>query len=194
MSERVTEETRTVSVPGGQLIGVRSGSGRPLLVLLGGPAVNDYSDWFAGELVGWDALRYTQRGVGPSVRAATLLQIARRNGVPLPADSLEGLAGLYEYRDFSQFIDVWVLTTRAPRTELDVCPISNVRTGVVDSLAEHPLPEHPLPELAAAGIACSVSTDDPAMFGTDLAVDYTAAIELGVTARDCYPAGERGAA
>jgi len=29
--------------------------------------VNDYSDWFAAELTGWDALRYTQRGVAPSV-------------------------------------------------------------------------------------------------------------------------------
>ncbi len=67
MSERVTEEVLAASVPGGQLIGVRSGSGRPLLVLHGGPAVNDYSDWFAGELAGWDALRYTQRGVAPSV-------------------------------------------------------------------------------------------------------------------------------
>jgi proline iminopeptidase len=56
-----------VSVPGGELTGVRSGSGRPLLVLHGGPAVNDYSDWFAAELAGWDALRYTQRGVAPSV-------------------------------------------------------------------------------------------------------------------------------
>jgi proline iminopeptidase len=68
MSERVvTEGTLAVSVPGGELIGVRSGSGRPLLVLHGGPGVNDYSDWFAAELAGWDALRYTQRGVAPSV-------------------------------------------------------------------------------------------------------------------------------
>jgi aminodeoxyfutalosine deaminase len=51
----------------------------------------------------------------------------------------------------------------------------------------------PLPELAAAGIACSVSTDDPAMFGTDLAADYAAALHLGVTGRDCYLAGQRGA-
>ena len=29
--------------------------------------MNDYSDWFAAELAGWDALRYTQRGVAPSV-------------------------------------------------------------------------------------------------------------------------------
>jgi len=291
-----------------------------------------------------------------TVRARTLLQIARRNSVPLPADSVEGLAGLYKFRDFPHFLEVWQLTTGALRTEqdfcqvvvdyaaeaashgavyiegiftpaepagrgcdwdevfagycdgaqqaaeqhgvqvrltpdiprgyplemaeltarhavayrdrgvvavglggpeaeyppeafarafeiardgglgsvphageaagpvsvrgaldslradrirhgiraaedpgllrelaargvvLDVCPISNLRTGVVGSLAEHPLPT-----LAAAGIGCSVSTDDPAMFGTDLATDYAAAMELGLTARDCYLAGQRGA-
>jgi proline iminopeptidase len=63
----MTEGTLAVSVPGGELIGVRSGPGRPLLVLHGGPGVNDYSDLFAAELAGWDALRYTQRGVAPSV-------------------------------------------------------------------------------------------------------------------------------
>jgi aminodeoxyfutalosine deaminase len=73
-------------------------------------------------------------------------------------------------------------------TVLDVCPISNVRTRAVASLAEHPLPA-----LVAAGVACSVSTDDPAMFGTDLSADYAAAAELGVTAADCYAAGVRGA-
>jgi aminodeoxyfutalosine deaminase len=38
-----------------------------------------------------------------------------------------------------------------------------------------------------------VSTDDPAMFGTDLTADYAAAREMGVSARDCYLAGQRGA-
>jgi aminodeoxyfutalosine deaminase len=291
-----------------------------------------------------------------TVRAGTLLQIAGRNGVPLPADSVEGLAALYEFRDFAHFLEVWLLTTRALRTErdfrqvvvdyaaeaashgavylegifspaeaarrgtawdevftgycdgaqqaaelhgvqvrltpdiprgypleaaeltaryavayrdrgvvgvglggseaefppepyarafalaregglgsvphagevagpasirgaldalaadrirhgiravddpgllaelarrgvvLDVCPISNLRTGAVASLAGHPLPA-----LVAAGIPCSVSTDDPAMFGTDLAADYEAARQLGVSARDCYLAGLRGA-
>ena len=291
-----------------------------------------------------------------TVRAGTLLQIARRNSVPLPADTVEGLAGLYQFRDFPHFLEVWGLTTGALRTErdfrqvvvdyaaeaashgavylegiftpaeavnrgcswdevfagycdgaqqaaeqhgvqvrltpdiprsyplemaeltaghavayrdrgvvgigiggpeaeypperyarafeiaasggigsvphageaagppsirgaldslhadrirhgvratddpglvrelaargvvLDVCPISNLRTGVVASLAEHPLPW-----LIAAGVACSVSTDDPAMFGTDLAADYAAAAEMGVTPRDCYLAGQRGA-
>jgi proline iminopeptidase len=68
MNERIgSGGTLAVSVPGGELIGVRSGAGRPLLVLHGGPGVNDYSEWFAAELAGWDALRYTQRGVAPSV-------------------------------------------------------------------------------------------------------------------------------
>ena len=46
---------------------------------------------------------------------------------------------------------------------LDVTPVSNVRTGAVASLEEHPLPE-----LVGAGVRCSVSTDDPVMFDTDL--------------------------
>ena len=291
-----------------------------------------------------------------TVRAGTLLRIARRNGLPLPADTVEGLAALYEFRDFAHFLEVWLLTTGALRTEedfrqvvvdyaaeavshgavyiegiftpaepvsrgagwdevftgycdgaqqaaelygiqvrltpdiprgwpledaeltarhavayrdrgvvglglggseadyppepyarafevasdgglgsvphageaagpasirgaldtlgadrirhgiraiddpglvadlaargvvLDVCPISNLRTGVVASLAEHPLPR-----LVAAGVGCSVSTDDPAMFGTDLTADYAAAGQLGVSGWDCYQAGLRGA-
>jgi aminodeoxyfutalosine deaminase len=291
-----------------------------------------------------------------TVRAGTLLQIARRNGVALPADSVEGLAALYEFRDFAHFLEVWLLTTGALRTEqdfrqvvtdyageaashgavylegiftpaeaagrgvawdavfagycdgaqqarerhgvevrltpdiprgfpleaaeltaryavkyrdrgvvgvglggddarfppqpyapafalardgglgsvphageaagpasirgaldalgadrirhgiravedpgllrelagrgtvLDVCPISNLRTGVVPSLAAHPLPD-----LVAAGVRCSVSTDDPAMFGTDLTADYAAARQLGVSGQACYQAGLHGA-
>jgi len=56
----------TVSVPGGQLAGSCSGAGPTLLVLHGGPGLSDYTDWFAAELAGWTALRYTQRGVPPS--------------------------------------------------------------------------------------------------------------------------------
>lgn len=36
---------------------------------------------------------------------------------------------------------------------LDVCPSSNLRTGVVASL-----PEHPLPDLLKAGVRCTVNT------------------------------------
>jgi len=291
-----------------------------------------------------------------TVRAATLLEIARRNGYDLPADSVEGLASLYEYRDFEHFIQVWILTTNALRTAedfrqvvvdyaaeaaahgavyvegifspaervargvgwdeifsgycdgaqeaeelhgvtvrltpdiyrgarmeaaesvvrhsaahrergvvgvglggleaqfppepyapvfelakaeglgsvphagevvgpesirgaldalradrirhgiravedqalvaelaerkivLDISPVSNVRTGAVASLAEHPLPR-----LVEAGVLCSISTDDPAMFDTDLTRDYDAARSLGLDPRSAYESGLAGA-
>ena len=65
-----------------------------------------------------------------AVRARTLLQIAKRNGVSLPADSVEGLAGLYQYQDFAHFLEVWMMTTGALRTERDF------RQVVVDYAAE----------------------------------------------------------
>jgi aminodeoxyfutalosine deaminase len=71
----------------------------------------------------------------------------------------------------------------------DVCPISNLRTGAVRSLAEHPLPI-----LHAHGVLCSISTDDPAMFDTDLTRDYDAAASLGIAPRAFYEAGVKGAA
>ena len=50
---------------------------------------------------------------------------------------------------------------------LDVCPTSNVLLSVVPSLAQHPLPA-----LLAAGIRCSVNSDDPLLFGPDLLDEY----------------------
>jgi aminodeoxyfutalosine deaminase len=73
------------------------------------------------------------------------------------------------------------------RIVCDVCPVSNVRTRAVPSLAEHPLPM-----LLAAGVPCSISTDDPAMFATDLTQDYEAAAQLGQSAQAAYTAGVQG--
>jgi len=72
-------------------------------------------------------------------------------------------------------------------TVLDVCPLSNLRTGAVRSLEQHPLPQ-----LVAAGVRCSISTDDPAMFETDLTRDYEAAASLGVSPHAAYEAGVAG--
>jgi aminodeoxyfutalosine deaminase len=85
--------------------------------------------------------------------------------------------------------DPGLVTELAGRgTVLDVCPVSNLRTGVVRSLEEHPLPQ-----LVAAGVRCSISTDDPAMFDTDLTSDYEVAASLGVSPRAAYEAGVAGA-
>src|SRR6185312_12647305 len=54
-----------------------------------------------------------------SVRPAAMLQIARRNGLSLPADSVEEMARLYEFRDFPHFLEIWMLTTACLRTEQD---------------------------------------------------------------------------
>ncbi|HEY1487296.1 MAG TPA: adenosine deaminase [Micromonosporaceae bacterium] len=74
------------------------------------------------------------------------------------------------------------------RIVLDVAPVSNLRTGVVPRIEEHPLPR-----LRAAGVLCSISSDDPAMFNTDLSIDYDLAESLGVSAADAFDAGLAGA-
>jgi aminodeoxyfutalosine deaminase len=71
---------------------------------------------------------------------------------------------------------------------LDVCPTSNLRTRVIDDLSAHPLPR-----LVAAGLTCSIGTDDPAMFGTDLVTEHRIARELGLTPQQMYAAGVAGA-
>ncbi|GAA5111242.1 adenosine deaminase [Pseudonocardia adelaidensis] len=50
---------------------------------------------------------------------------------------------------------------------LEVCPISNLRTGAVRDIAAHPLPT-----LVAAGVPVTLATDDPGMFHTDLDAEY----------------------
>jgi aminodeoxyfutalosine deaminase len=73
-------------------------------------------------------------------------------------------------------------------TVLDVTLTSNVRLGVAESIAAHPLPQ-----LVAAGVRCSISTDDPAMFDTDLTAECAAAEGLGVSASAAYAGGLAGA-
>lgn len=50
------------------------------------------------------------------------------------------------------------------RIPLEMCPISNVRTGVVESLEGHPIRRY-----FELGIYVTVNTDDPKMFGNSLA-------------------------
>ena len=50
-----------------------------------------------------------------------------------------------------------------------------------------------LPQLVAAGVHCSISTDDPAMFDTDLTREYEAACSLGLSPQAFFDAGVRGA-
>ncbi|WP_328593160.1 adenosine deaminase [Lentzea tibetensis] len=63
---------------------------------------------------------------------------------------------------------------------LEVCPTSNLRTGVISQLSTHPLPR-----LLDAGVAVTLSTDDPGMFHTDLDHEYVlCAEEFGLGTSD----------
>lgn len=52
---------------------------------------------------------------------------------------------------------------------LDICPLSNLKLGVVPSLEEHPIID-----LLNEGIHCTVSTDDPFAFGNTIVDEYEA--------------------
>lgn len=71
---------------------------------------------------------------------------------------------------------------------LDVCVLSNVRLSVVPSVAEHQLPQ-----LLAAGIPCTVNTDDPTFFDCDLEGEHAVARSLGADPRALFDAGVAGA-
>lgn len=132
---------------------------------------------------------------------ATLFELAKAEGlgsVPHAGEvagpesvrgALEALQADRIRHGFRAVEDADLVTELAERgIVLDISPISNVRTGAVPSLEEHPLPE-----LVEAGVLCSISTDDPAMFDTDLAREHAAAASLGMHPRTAYQAGLTGA-
>ena len=56
---------------------------------------------------------------------------------------------------------------------LEVCPSSNIATRAVPTLAEHPLRA-----FVEAGVAVTINSDDPPMFGTSLNREYEIAADL----------------
>ncbi len=158
------------------------------------------------------ASRYRERGVlgfglggdetaAPTADYAAAFAIAREGGLASvphagetvgPASVREALdvLGADRIRHGIRAADDPALTAELAERGivLDVCPTSNLATGAVASIEDHPLPK-----LMAAGVACSISTDDPAIFDTDLNTEYELAATLGVSARAAYAAGIAGA-
>ncbi len=54
-----------------------------------------------------------------SIQPATLLQLARQNGQPLPAADEAGLRAYYQFRDFSHFLDLYITILKCLRTPDD---------------------------------------------------------------------------
>jgi aminodeoxyfutalosine deaminase len=157
------------------------------------------------------ALRYADRGVVgiglggeealyPTASFERPFAVAREAGLPAvphageaagPESVRAALDVLHAHRirhGIRAVEDQALLTELAERrVVLDVCPVSNVRTGIVPTLERHPLPQ-----LVAAGVPCSISTDDPAMFDTDLTRELEAARTLGLSPQAAYEAALAG--
>jgi adenosine deaminase len=50
---------------------------------------------------------------------------------------------------------------------IEMCPVSNLRTGVVNKFEDHPIRA-----FIDKGIRVTVNSDDPSMFGTDMNNEY----------------------
>ncbi len=78
---------------------------------------------------------------------------------------------------------------------LEVCPTSNLRTGALGKVSGNSLaglPEHPVADLFFAGVPLTLSTDDPAMFETNLVQEYEAAASAGLDLAELIRVNEQG--
>ena len=55
-----------------------------------------------------------------SIRPETVLQLARRNHIALPADTVDGLRDWYRFRDFPHFVQVYVAVSKTIKTADDI--------------------------------------------------------------------------
>lgn len=70
------------------------------------------------------------------------------------------------------------------RIVLENCITSNLATGALAKQMGRPTSspaDHPLKKFVDAGLLVTLSTDDPAMFSTDLLTEYSRAAELGLS-------------
>jgi len=116
---------------------------------------------------------------GPASQFAGVYRFARERGLRLTAHAGEttGPDSVWEALEIGaerighgiRSIDDPALVRRLAEREipLEICLTSNVATGAVPSLGEHPLRR-----LFEAGVPVTLNTDDPAMFRTTLTAEY----------------------
>jgi aminodeoxyfutalosine deaminase len=134
---------------------------------LGGPEAGvcrtDYRGEFdAARAAGLHSLPHAGESVGPEeVWAAIEVLSAERIG--------HGISAVSDARLLDRLRD--------ERIVLEICPSSNVATGIVTAFAEHPLPR-----LLEAGVPVVLGSDDPPMFNTTLLDEYRRVSDsLGLT-------------
>jgi aminodeoxyfutalosine deaminase len=85
-----------------------------------------------------------------------------------------------------------IATLRIP---LEVCPTSNLRTGALARQLKKPhaeLSDHPLKDFVDKGAVVTLSSDDPAMFNTDLLTEYANAASIGLSEFQIMKIAEAG--
>ena len=136
---------------------------------IGGPEVgvprSAFADLFLGAAeLGLHSVPHAGETVGPDQVWSALDELgAERIG--------HGIAAASDHRLMAELV--------ARGVPLEICPTSNLRTGAVASLAEHPFPA-----LREAGVRLTLNTDDPGMFSTDLNHEYAIAHEVFGLATD----------
>ncbi len=83
----------------------------------------------------------------------------------------------------------------ARQVPLEICPTSNLSTGALArqlGRADAKRDDHPLRRFFTHGLGVTLSTDDPAMFHTDLVSEYRLASELGLKAGELTRIAEMG--
>src|SRR5689334_10955629 len=55
-----------------------------------------------------------------AIRPETLLELAHRNGVPLPADTVAGLRAWYTFTGFPHFVEIYTAISACLRTPDDI--------------------------------------------------------------------------
>jgi adenosine deaminase len=117
-----------------------------------GPATDFMEVFEMAAAAGLPATVHAGETMGPeSIWAALKLPGIRRIGHGLTAHQDQEL----------------VAKLASDRVHLELCPISNMKTNQIESLADHPLPGY-----RTAGISLSVNTDDPIAFGNDISTEY----------------------
>ncbi len=171
----------------------------------------DFPPEVGEEVAAW-AVRYRERGVAgislggsehrfPPAPFARAFAVAREGGLQAAphAGEMAGPASIRAALDelgarrlrhgIRAVEDAALLEELAQRGVVcDVTPVSNLRTGVVRSLEGHPLPA-----LLAAGVKCSIGSDDPVLMQTSLTADSAVAVALGHHPREMYRHALEGA-
>jgi len=144
----VTEETFAASTPDGPIAGHAGGSGAPLLLLHGGPALSDYMDMLGPELDGWRWVRYQQRGRRMQVSVAAYAGTSASAAEHLASGFGEKLGGV-------RAPAVFVLGERSPmpvsQGEQTAALLPSAEVHVIPG-AGH-LPWHEQPGCVAAALA-----------------------------------------